>query len=83
LIDRIRQRHNDARLIVLVAGAAALGDAIEGVSLLSVLSGTDVAVNARPARGAGLAKFGFLAVALGYMGSSHFRSAGITGWWQS
>jgi len=74
-LDRIRQRHNDSRLIVLVAGAAALGDAIEGVSLLSVLRGTDIAVNARRGRRAALAKFGFLAVALAYMGWSRFRSA--------
>jgi hypothetical protein len=32
LLDRIRQRHNDSRLIVVVAGAAALADAIEGLS---------------------------------------------------
>jgi hypothetical protein len=74
LIDRIKQRHNDSRLIVLVAGVAALRDAIEGVSLLSVLRGTDTAVNARRARGAAMTKFGFLAVVLGYLGR---RSIGV------
>jgi hypothetical protein len=36
--------------------------------------GTDVAVNARRARKAALTKFGFLAVALGYLG---WRSIGV------
>lgn len=53
---------------MLLAGAAAAADVIEGASLLSVLNGTGTAVNARRARRAALTKFGFLAVALGYVG---------------
>jgi hypothetical protein len=74
-LERIRQRHNDSGLVVLLAGAAAAADVIEGVSLLSVLNGTGTAVNARRARRAALTKFGFLAVALGYVG---WRSIGVT-----
>jgi hypothetical protein len=66
LLDRIR--HNGSRLIVLVAGAAALADAVEGYSLLSILKGADTAVNARRGRRAALAKFGFLAAAFGVHG---------------
>jgi len=74
LLDRIRRRHDDPAPVVFVAGAAVLADVIEGVSLLAVLKGTDVAINARRARRAASTKFGFLAVALGYLG---FRSIGV------
>ncbi|MCU1699790.1 MAG: hypothetical protein JWR34_5853 [Mycobacterium sp.] len=77
LLDRIRQRHNGSRLIVLVAGAAALADAVQVYSLLSILKGADTAVNARRGRRAALAKFGFLAAALGYMAWSLLRSESV------
>jgi hypothetical protein len=73
LLDRIRQRHNDSALVALIAGAAAIADVVEGASLLAVLKGTDVGVNARRARRAASTKFGFLAVALGYMAWSLLR----------
>ena len=67
LVDGTRRHRGDpAALQLLVIGAVA-GDAVEGISLLKVLSGTDVGTNARTARLAAVIKFALLAVALGYV----------------
>jgi hypothetical protein len=60
-----RPRHS-AALPPLVIPAVAAG-AVEGVSLLRVLSDSGVAANARRAKAAALVKFGFLVSALGYV----------------
>jgi hypothetical protein len=52
---------------------AVAGDAIEGISLLNVLNGRRVAVNARRAKTAALAKFGVLAASLGYLAAGRAR----------
>ncbi|WP_375485880.1 hypothetical protein [uncultured Mycobacterium sp.] len=67
LVDGARRRRgHSAALPVLVVPAVA-ADAVEGVSLLNVLSNSAVAANARRAKAAALVKFGVLLSALGYV----------------
>jgi hypothetical protein len=67
LLDRTRRRRGHPAVLPALAMGAVAGDAIEGISLLSVLNGERVAANARRAKTAALAKFGLLAAALGYV----------------
>jgi hypothetical protein len=71
LVDGARSRRgHSAALSVLVVPAVA-ADAVEGVSLLNVLSNSAVAANARRAKAAALVKFGVLLSAMAYV---------LTGW---
>ncbi|GAA2404084.1 hypothetical protein [Mycolicibacterium llatzerense] len=73
LVERARCRQgHSAALPVLAAGAVA-GDAIEGVSLLKVLGGSQIDMYARRARCAALVKFAVLAVCLAYAAVGHAK----------
>ena len=58
--------------LLMVAGAVA-GDAVEGVSLLKVLSGSRIGVNASRAHLAASIKFVLLAAAGGYIAAARMR----------
>lgn len=66
LINRRRRRRGHPRWLPALAAGAVAGDAVEGVALLRVLDGRDVAANAHRAQVAASIKFAILAVALGY-----------------
>jgi hypothetical protein len=67
LIDRTRRHHGHAPALPLLVVPAVGADAIEGLSLLNVLHGNSIAINARRARIAALVKFAILAAALAYV----------------
>jgi hypothetical protein len=67
LMEWARRRHGHPAVLPAVVGVAVAGDAIEGVSLLRVLSGTRIDENARRARNAALVKFAVLVLGLGYV----------------
>jgi hypothetical protein len=67
LVDRARRRHGHPRALSAVVVPAVVADAVEGVSLLKVLSGHDVPTHARRAQIAALIKFAVLAVSLAYV----------------
>ena len=67
LVDHTRRRRGHPAVLPAAAIVAVAADAAEGVSLLKVLRGTQVAVHARRARVAALIKFAVLACALGYV----------------
>jgi hypothetical protein len=67
LIERARRRRGHPRALTSLAFIAVAGDAVEGVSLLTVLNRKSVDVYARRARAAALVKFAALAGALGYV----------------
>jgi hypothetical protein len=67
LVDRARRRRGHSAALPLLVAPAVAADAVEGVSLLRVLSGSAVAANARRATAAALVKFGFLITALAYV----------------
>jgi hypothetical protein len=73
LLDHTRRRRGHPAALPALAMGAVAGDVIEGISLLKVLNGTDVAANTRRARTAALAKFGVLAASLGYVAAGHAR----------
>jgi hypothetical protein len=66
LVDRARLqlRHPSALPLLVVPTVAA--DAVEGIALLHVLGGKNIAVNARRARTAAIVKFAVLSAAVGY-----------------
>ncbi|NTY61956.1 hypothetical protein [Mycolicibacterium sphagni] len=66
LIDRRRRRRGHPAWLPAMAAVAVAGDAIEGVALIRVLDGQNIAVNARTAQIAPSIKFAIIAVALGY-----------------
>lgn len=66
LLDRVRSMRGHPSFVPAVIVPAVAADAVEGVSLLQVMKGADVAVNARRARNAAVVKFAILACALGY-----------------
>jgi hypothetical protein len=76
LVDRARRRRGHPAILPTAAIAAVAADAAEGVSLLRVLDGTDIAVHARRARNAALIKFAVLVGSLGYVARA-FAKAGV------
>ncbi|BBY48569.1 hypothetical protein MARA_20370 [Mycolicibacterium arabiense] len=66
LIDRRSRRQGRRAWLPVVAAVAVAADAVEGVALLRVLDGREVAVNARRARVAAISKFATIALSLGY-----------------
>jgi len=66
LVDRRRRRRGHPAWLPALAAAAVAGDAIEGVALIRVLDGQNIAANARTSQVAASIKFAILAVALGY-----------------
>lgn len=78
LIEHRRRRRGHPAWLPALAASAVVGDAVEGVALIRVLDGQNIAMNARIAQVAALIKFAILAGALGYSGypgkqSSDFR----------
>ncbi|WP_139830206.1 hypothetical protein [Mycobacterium triplex] len=73
LVDRARRRLGHPAALPAVVGVAVAGDAIEGVSLLKVLSGSRIAENARRARIAARIKFAVLVVTLGYVAAGSLK----------
>ncbi|AQT80933.1 hypothetical protein B1R94_19225 [Mycolicibacterium litorale] len=67
LVERRRLRRGHPAGLPAFAVGAVAADAVEGVALLRVLDGQDVARNARRARIAALIKFAITAVTLGYV----------------
>ncbi|PRI16634.1 hypothetical protein [Mycobacterium shigaense] len=67
LIDRARRRRGHPAILPAAAIVAVAADAAEGVSLLKVLDGAEIAVHARRARSAALIKFAMLVGSLGYV----------------
>ncbi|OBH55532.1 hypothetical protein [Mycobacterium sp. E2479] len=67
LVDRARRRRGHPAGLPAAALVAVAGDAVEGVSLLSVLRGRRIGVHARRAQVAALVKFAALVGALGYV----------------
>ena len=70
LLDRARRRRGHSAILPAAMVVAVAGDAVEGVSLLKVLSRVQVAANARRAQVAALIKFAVLVSALGYLAYS-------------
>jgi hypothetical protein len=70
LLDRARRRRGHSAIVPAAMVVAVAGDAVEGVSLLKVLSRVQVAANARRAQVAALIKFAVLVGALGYLAYS-------------
>jgi hypothetical protein len=70
LLDRARRRRGHSAIVPAAMVVAVAGDAVEGVSLLKVLSRVEVAANARRAQVAALIKFAVLVSALGYLAYS-------------
>lgn len=66
VLDRARRPLAHRPTAMWAAAIAVAGDAVEGVSLLRVLRGSDVERNAGRARDAAIIKFAALAVGLGY-----------------
>lgn len=66
LVDRRRRRRDHPAWVPGVVAGAVAADAIEGVALLGVLDGRDIAANARRAQIAASLKFVVIAAALGY-----------------
>ncbi|MGA5462488.1 hypothetical protein [Mycobacterium sp. NPDC050041] len=66
-VDRARRVLGHPRTPVLLVVGAVAGDAIEGASLLNVLSGNQIAVHTRRAHLAASIKFALLVVAGGYV----------------
>ena len=67
LVDRARRRRGHPAALPAMVIVAVAADATEGVSLLKVLNGTNVAGHSRLAQIAALIKFAVLAVCLGYV----------------
>ncbi|ORB17730.1 hypothetical protein BST37_03075 [Mycobacterium noviomagense] len=67
LVDGARRRRAHSAALPLLVVPAVAADAVEGVSLLNVLSESAVADNARRAKAAALVKFGVLIGTLGYV----------------
>ena len=67
LVDRARRRRGHSAALPAIVMVAVAGDAIEGVSLLQVLSRNRVGFYARCAQIAALTKFAVLAGAIGYV----------------
>ncbi|MEV3903714.1 hypothetical protein AB0K11_15420 [Mycobacterium sp. NPDC050551] len=70
LVDRARRVLGHPPTPVLLVVGAVAGDAIEGVSLLNVLSGNQIAVHTRRAHLAASIKFALLAAAGGYVATA-------------
>ncbi|WP_264011763.1 nitroreductase family deazaflavin-dependent oxidoreductase [[Mycobacterium] manitobense] len=66
-VDRARRMLGHSPTPLLMVAGAVAGDAVEGVSLLKVLSGSRIAVNARRAHLAASTKFALLIAAGGYV----------------
>lgn len=79
LVDRARHRLRHPRALPLLVAGAVIGDAVEGVSLLSVLDGRDIGQNAHRARAAASIKFALLGVSLAYatVGNAGVRRAAV------
>jgi hypothetical protein len=73
LVEWARRRHGHPAGLPAIVSVAVAGDAIEGVSLLKVLSGNRIGENARRARTAALVKFAVLVLALGYVTAARWR----------
>jgi hypothetical protein len=73
LVERARRRHGHPLAVSLTVAGTVAGDAIEGVSLLKVLDGTQIGAHARRARSAALVKFALLAVCLVYAAVGNAR----------
>jgi len=67
LVDRTRRQWRHPVTLTALVPPAIAADAIEGISLLRVLAGYDIAINARRAQIAAITKFTVLSVALGYV----------------
>ncbi|MCV7441632.1 hypothetical protein H7K33_05295 [Mycobacterium paraense] len=67
LVDRARRRRGHPAVLPAAVIAAVAADAAEGASLLKVLGRADIAIHARRARVAALAKFALLVLALTYV----------------
>lgn len=79
LVDAARRKRDDSPAVLgLVIGAVAC-DAAEGISLLNVIEGRRVAVNAVRARRFAVTKFALLLLSLGYVAAARAGSvAGAT-----
>lgn len=73
LVERARCRQGHSAALPLLAAGAVAGDAIEGVSLLKVLGGSQIDMYARRARRAALVKFAVLAACLAYAAVGHAK----------
>jgi hypothetical protein len=73
LVEWARRRLGHPAALPAIVGVAMAGDAVEGVSLLKVLSGNRIGENARRARTAALVKFAVLVLALGYVTAARSR----------
>lgn len=76
LLDRARRERGHPSLLPLLVVPAVVADAVEGVSLLNVLSGKDIGDNAHRARCAAITKFGILFALLGYLVRPRYASRG-------
>ena len=65
LVDRVRRRRGHPPALTAVVAPAVAADAIEGLSLLRVLAGRDIAMYARSAQIAAIAKFAVLGSSVG------------------
>ena len=72
LVDRARRHREHPAVLPAMVIPAVAADAIEGVSLLKVVSRTRIAANARRAQIAAYIKFAILAGALGYVAADPF-----------
>ncbi|MCZ8380322.1 hypothetical protein O6P37_15745 [Mycobacterium sp. CPCC 205372] len=75
-VDRARRIFGHPPVPVLMVMGAVAGDAVEGVSLLNVLSGNRIAVYTRRAHLAASIKFALLAAAGGYVAAAQVRHRG-------
>ncbi|WP_156425072.1 hypothetical protein [Mycobacterium sp. GA-1285] len=73
LLEHVRRMRGHPAALTAVVIPAVAADAVEGVSLLKVLDGSEVDVHARRARSAAIVKFVVLGCAIGYclIGGSH------------
>jgi len=80
LVDRARRRLGHPAAVWLGVVPAVAADAVEGVALLNVLAGKDIAGNARRARRAAIFKFVVLAGALVYAGGPTYHKVRNRRW---
>lgn len=78
LLERVSSVRGHRPVVTAVVIPAVAADAVEGISLLKVLNGTDIGVNARRARNAAMVKFATLGCVLGYcvVGSAARQTVG-------
>src|SRR5581483_3847019 len=73
LVDRARRRLGHPAAVSVAVIPAVGGDALEGASLLKVLAGNDIDLNARRARSAAMVKFVALVGSLLYAAAAELR----------